>query len=323
MQKVYELISSVASTNATVLIRGETGTGKELVARAIHYNSSRCDHPFVAVSCAALPEDLLESELFGHVKGAFTGAISDRKGRFERADEGTLFLDEIGNISLRVQAKLLRVLGSKEFEKVGGTEPMKADVRLIAATNRNLEEKIRSSEFREDLYYRLNVVQIGLPPLRERKEDIPLLVGHFISKFNGEIRRSISSVSQEAMGILVHYNWPGNVRQLENAIEHAFIQCSSGFIQPEHLPQEILSQKRIPAEESALSSVEREAIESALRKRNWNRTLTAMDLGISHSTLWRKIRRYRIRPSQCCISKRSVSNVNPIQHLVHQYFTFK
>ncbi len=296
MRKVYELISSVTSANATVLIRGETGTGKELVARAIHYNGPRCNNPFVAVSCAALPEDLLESELFGHVKGAFTGAISDRKGRFELADGGTLFLDEVGDISLRVQAKLLRVLESREFEKLGSIETISADVRLIAATNRDLEDRIRSGELREDLYYRLNVIQIELPPLRERREDIPLLVRHFISRFNQETGRSISDVSQDAMDILVDHNWPGNVRQLENAIEHAFIHCRSGSIQPEHLPQEMISQKPIPEEEGTLISAERQAIESALRRRNWNRSFAARDLGISRTTLWRKTKKYGIKP---------------------------
>jgi len=297
MQKVYELIKSVAPTNATVLIRGETGTGKELVARAIHYSSPRSGRPFVAVSCAALPENLLESELFGHVKGAFTGAVADRKGRFELADGGTLFLDEIGDVSLRVQSKLLRVLETKEFERVGGTETIGVDVRLIAATNRNLEDKIRSGEFREDLYYRLNVVQIELPPLRERREDIPLLVEHFIARFNRETGRSISGVSQKAMDILVDYNWPGNVRQLENAIEHAFIHCHSGLIQPEHLPEEILSQEPIIKGEGTLTSAEKQLIESALRRRNWNRTLAAKDLGISRTTLWRKIKVYDIKPN--------------------------
>ncbi|GIV15045.1 MAG: acetoacetate metabolism regulatory protein AtoC [Armatimonadota bacterium] len=227
MQKVYDMIQKVAASNATVLIRGESGTGKELVAKAIHHNSSRAKGPFIAVSCAALPETLLESELFGHEKNAFTGATAQKPGRFELAHKGTLFLDEIAEVTPAIQVKLLRVLQEHEFERLGGTKTIKVDVRLIAATNKDLEEMVRKNAFREDLYYRLHVIEIYLPPLRERKEDIPLLVEHFLKRYSGENGKRIKSVAPEAMDILMKYRWPGNVRELENTIERAVVLAES------------------------------------------------------------------------------------------------
>lgn len=227
MQKVYDMIQKVAASSATVLIRGESGTGKELVAKAIHRNSSRAKGPFIAVSCAALPETLLESELFGHEKNAFTGAMTQKPGRFELAHKGTLFLDEIAEVTPAIQVKLLRVLQEHEFERLGGTKTIKVDVRLIAATNKNLEELVKQNAFREDLYYRLHVIEIYLPPLRERREDIPLLVEHFLQRYSRENGKRLKSVAPEAMDALMQYHWPGNVRELENAIERAVVLAES------------------------------------------------------------------------------------------------
>lgn len=241
MQEVYKLIRQVAASNATVLLRGESGTGKELVARAIHRNSSRAKGPFVAVSCAALPETLLESELFGHEKNAFTGATSQKQGRFELAHQGTLFLDEIAEISPAVQVKLLRVLQEREFERVGGTKPIKVDVRLIAATNKDLRQLVERKAFREDLYYRLHVIEIYLPPLRDRREDIPLLVEHFLNRFNQQNGRRLKGATPEAMELLMRYDWPGNVRELENTVERAVVLSDpdAEWLTPELLPQSI------------------------------------------------------------------------------------
>jgi len=243
MHDVYKVIERVANSNATILVRGESGTGKELVARAIHYNSSRAAKPFIAVSCAALPETLLESELFGHEKGAFTGAVGQKAGRFELANQGTLFLDEIAEVSLSMQVKLLRVLQERKFERVGGTKTLSMDVRMIAATNRNLEEAVAMSEFREDLYYRLQVIQVFLPPLRDRREDIPPLVEHFVEKFNNENGRNIKFASPECMDLLMKYDWPGNIRELENAIERGVVLAdpASEYITPDLLPVAIQS----------------------------------------------------------------------------------
>ena len=238
MQEVFNVVERVAGSNATVLIRGESGTGKELIAKAIHYNSRRSAKPFIAVSCAALPETLLESELFGHEKGAFTGAVGQKAGRFELAHQGTLFLDEIPEISPGVQVKLLRVLQEREFERVGGTKTVRVDVRLIAATNRDLEELVANGEFRADLYYRLQVIQIFLPSLRERREDIPALVEHFIVKYNERNAKQVKFVSRETMDLLMKYNWPGNIRELENAIERGVVLVDEGsdVITPDLLP---------------------------------------------------------------------------------------
>ncbi|HID92631.1 MAG TPA: PAS domain-containing protein [bacterium (Candidatus Stahlbacteria)] len=302
MQEIYDLLKTVSETSSTVLIQGETGTGKELVARAIHYNSTRHDKPFIKVSCAALPETLLESELFGYMKGAFTDAVKDKPGRFELANKGTIFLDEVGEIPKSVQAKLLRVLEEQEFERLGGTKTIKVDVRIIAATNKDLREAINRNEFREDLYYRLNVVSIHLPPLRERSDDIPLLVNHFIEKFNQKTGKHIASVSQDAMDILIDYHWPGNVRQLENAIEHAFVHCQGKIIQPQHLPDEIVPEGKVMVEnalaaENPFDELEKQVILETLRKNNWDTRKVAHVLQISRTTLWRKLKKYGIRRS--------------------------
>ncbi len=241
MQKVYRMIAKVAASNATVLIRGESGTGKELVAKAIHRNSNRANGPFIAVSCAALPETLLESELFGHERNAFTGATSQKPGRFELAHKGTLFLDEVAEISPAIQVKLLRVLQEQEFERLGGTKPIKVDVRLLAATNKNLKEMVNNKTFRDDLYYRLHVIEIYLPPLRERTEDIPLLVEHFLNHYGRENGKRLKSVAPEAMHILRNYHWPGNVRELENVIERAVVLADrdTELLTPDLLPDSI------------------------------------------------------------------------------------
>ncbi|MCK4235171.1 sigma 54-interacting transcriptional regulator [candidate division WOR-3 bacterium] len=297
MQKIYNLIEAVSNTNSTVLVLGETGTGKDLVARAIHYNSPRKNKPFIKVSCAALPESLLESELFGHKKGAFTGAVRDKPGRFNLADGGTIFLDEVGEIPVTVQVKLLRVLEEQEFEPLGGTKPIKVDIRIIAASNRDLKEAMKSGKFREDLFYRLNVVPVSLPALWERKDDIPLLVKHFIKKFNKETGRNILSVSRKAMELLLDNSWVGNVRQLENTIEYAFIHCDGRTIQIQHLPEDIRIKKEseeILDTESPLEEIEKHVIERALKNNNNDREKTAHLLQISRTTLWRKMKKYGI-----------------------------
>ncbi len=299
MQQVFQVIRDVAPTNTTVLIQGETGTGKEVVARAIHYTSPRRDMPFVPVSCGALPDSLLESELFGHVRGAFTGASSDRPGRFELADGGTLLLDEIGEVSPALQIKLLRVIETKEFERLGDRKTTTVDVRIIAATNRDLRESVSEGRFREDLYYRLNVLSIKMPPLRERAEDVPLLVRHFIEAFNEDTGKRIQGVSQKTMDILVDYPWPGNVRQLENAIEHAFIHCTGPLIHPRHLPEELQRPHapiidRVSTTERPIDSLEKELILSALHRASFRRSEAARFLGISRSSLWRKMKKHGI-----------------------------
>ncbi|MBM3290280.1 MAG: response regulator, partial [Candidatus Hydrogenedentes bacterium] len=239
MREVFQLVENVAATDSTVLIYGESGTGKELVAAALHYGNPRAKGPFIKVNCAALSDDILESELFGHVKGAFTGAVRDRVGRFEAADGGTILLDEIGDISFRLQQRLLRVLQEREFERVGDTRPIRVDVRIIAATNRDLAARMRSGEFREDLYYRLNVIRIELPPLREHKEDIPLLVDHFCRRYNAAFKKDNLGLAPETMNIIMNYRWSGNVRELENCLERAFIVCHDPVILPKHLPPEL------------------------------------------------------------------------------------
>jgi len=300
MQAVYRLIEQVADSNASVLIEGESGTGKELVAHAIHYRSRRADKPFVAVSCAALPETLLESELFGHVKGAFTGATANKVGRFEAANGGTIFLDEIGDISPLIQLKLLRVLQEHEFERVGESTPRRVDVRVIAATNKDLAQLVREGRFRNDLYYRLKVVPIHLPPLRDRRDDIPLLVDHFVKRFRRETGKAIEGPSEEAMAALLAYSWPGNVRELENAIEHAFVCCPGGRFTSEHLPTEVRAAPGTSAGASvppdSLEAAEREALIRALQKAGGNQAAVAQALGLARNTLWRKLKNYGIDP---------------------------
>ncbi len=295
MQKIYSLIEDLADTPTTVLITGESGTGKELIAEALHYSGERKDRHLVSVNCSALSENLLESELFGHVKGAFTGAIKDKRGRFEVADGGTLFLDEIGDIAPTVQLKLLRVLQDKEFERVGESIPVKVDVRLVAATNQDLRKKVRSGGFREDLYYRLKVVELELPPLRRRREDIPLLAEYFLDKFNKKFTKNIQGCSEDVMDIIMHYHWPGNIRQLEHAMEHAFILCRGDIITSEHLPDELLTRSRtgyLPAKVDPHE--DRGSLLKALQKAGWNKSKAARSLGISVRTIYRKIEKYNL-----------------------------
>jgi len=292
MQRLIELIKVVGKSNATVLITGESGTGKELVARAIHSQSHRRNKSFVAVSCAALPESLLESELFGHEKGSFTGAYAQKKGKFEFANGGTLFLDEVGEMSANIQVHLLRVLEEKEFTRVGGNEPIRVDVRVLSATNKDLRKTIEKQEFREDLYYRLNVVNIELPPLRERKEDVPLLAGHFLHKFAMENQKEITGFSPEAMELVLYYDWPGNVRELENAIERAVILAKDSIITIADLPQENLSPTYSTAPRKNLKEVEKGHIWKILRETGENYSEAARILGISRMTLYNKAKEY-------------------------------
>ena len=292
MQQVIEVIKVVARSNATVLITGDSGTGKELVARALHSQSYRKDKPFVAVSCAALPESLLESELFGHEKGAFTGAHAQRQGKFEVANKGTLFLDEIGEMSVNVQVHLLRVLEEKEFTRVGGNELIKVDVRVISATNKDTKTAVANGQFREDLYYRLNVVTIELPPLRERKEDIPLLAQHFLKKFTVENQKEITGFSPEANDFLLKYEWPGNVRELENAIERAVILAKNSYIEVADLPQESLALARSAPLVKSLAEVGKNHILNILSETGGNYTKAATILGISRVTLHNKLKAY-------------------------------
>ena len=300
MHEVYELLYEVAPTRSTVLIEGESGTGKELIANAIHHNSPRVDGPFIKVNCAALAAGVLESELFGHVKGAFTGAIQDKKGRFELANGGTLFLDEIGEISLQTQVKLLRALQEGEIEKVGGVKSVKVDARIVAATNKDLKLAVKNGEFREDLYYRLKVVPIHLPSLRERRDDIPLLVKHFIDKFNKEMARSITNLSPRAMELLLEYNYPGNIRELEHIMEHAFVRCHGKTIHPEHLPRDLQSSDIIDMaihSGAPLKALEKETITRALNESDWHLQDCAKKLHISRTTLWRKMKNLDIKKS--------------------------
>jgi DNA-binding NtrC family response regulator len=294
MQKVLDMARSVAQTNATVLIRGESGTGKELIARAIHAHSPRRYFPIVPVNCGALPEGLLESELFGHERGAFTGAQYRRKGRFEMADGGTLFLDEIGTITLKTQVDLLRVLETKEFTRLGGSQSIKADFRTICATNQNLEKLVEAGQFREDLYYRINVFSIYLPPLRERRADIPLLAEHFRARFAANLGRRITEISPEAMDILVQHDWPGNVRELANAIERAMVIGKPPAIRPEDLPIQPVILGGQPAGDS-LAEIERLHIARILERTHWNVSQAAEVLGVDRATVYNKIKRYQLR----------------------------
>ncbi|MBP8605767.1 MAG: nif-specific transcriptional activator NifA [Phycisphaerae bacterium] len=299
MQEVYRLIEQVANSNATVLIRGESGTGKDLVAHAIHYNSYRSAKPFIKVNCTALPENLLESELFGHEKGAFTGAVERKPGRFELAEGGTLFLDEIGDFSLHLQVKLLRVIQFKEYERVGGYETLKANVRIIVATNKNLEEEIKNGLFREDLYYRINVFPIYMPPLRERKNDVMLLADYFLEKYARENHKNITRISTPAIEMLTSYHWPGNVRELENCIERAVLLCNEDVIRSEHLPPSLqIAKKTVETGTYTLPEkieyLEREMIVDALKKTQGCQRHAARELGITERMLGYKIRKYNI-----------------------------
>lgn len=302
LKQVMTQVRRVAETNATVLIHGESGTGKELIARAVHDNSLRSQGPFVAINCGAIPLTLMESELFGHERGAFTDAKEAKAGTFERADGGTLFLDEVGELPLDAQVKLLRVLEERRITRIGGKKAIPVDVRIVAATNRNLDDEVKNGHFRLDLLYRLNVFTLILPPLRERKEDIPLLTNFFIRKYNRTLSLDVQSVSPEAISLLTSYDWPGNVRDLENAIQSSMILCTGGVIRPEHLPDRIKGYELAEAQTVSGSSgnsireinaqMEKELIIEALKKHNFNRTLTAEALNISRKTLFNKMKRY-------------------------------
>lgn len=299
MRQIFEVIGTLAQANCTVLVRGESGTGKELVARAIHYSSQRAGNPFVPVNCAAIPESLLESELFGYEKGAFTGATTRKPGKFELASGGTIFLDEIADMSLAMQAKILRVIQERTFERLGGTRPIKVDARVIAATNKVLEELMRKEAFREDLYYRLNVVSIYLPALRERKRDIPLLVSHFLRKYNRVDDRNAKGISSQALKLLMDYDWPGNVRELENAIERAIVLGQGDMFLPSDLSRKVeekplKSGVTSSSVDISLAEAEKRLIEDTLKLTHWNQTKTAKILRIHRNTLRRKIRRFKI-----------------------------
>jgi two-component system response regulator AtoC len=298
MHEVFELLTTAAPTRSIILIQGESGTGKEIVASAIHEMSPRHDGPFVAVACGTLTETLLESELFGHEKGAFTGATSLKKGRFEMADGGTLFLDEVADIGPKSQLNLLRVLEEMAFTRVGGTELIKVDVRIIAATNKNLEKCVQEGNFREDLFYRLNVISINLPPLRERREDIPLLVNYFLEKYNLETGKKIQRVSEDALNLLIEYDWPGNVRELEHAIERAAVVEKTNLITPDSLPSSIqkgVSTTFQPPPGKPLWEIEKEYISRTLADTNWNIKESANILQIDRVTLYNKIKRYELK----------------------------
>ena len=292
MQDIYRLLEDLANIETTVLITGESGTGKELVAKALHYSGQRAFNPFITVNCSALTESLLESELFGHVKGDFTGAIHDKQGRFQAADQGTILLDEIGDISPLIQLKLLRVLQEKVFERVGESNPQKVNVRIIACTNKDLKEKVRKGEFREDLYYRLKVVEVSIPPLRDRLEDIPLLVNHFCDIFNKRFQKEIDGLSNEVLNKVMSYHWPGNVRELEHVIEHAFVLCHGRVITLEHIPSEVRdcgnSDKIMRQKNYVKDSIGAQEILRALNETGGNKAKAARLLGISRPTLYRK-----------------------------------
>ncbi|MDH5202564.1 MAG: sigma 54-interacting transcriptional regulator [Nitrospirota bacterium] len=298
MQEVFEAVHRVADSKATVILYGESGTGKELIAKAIHYMSPRAKGPFIKFNCAAIPEGLLESELFGHEKGAFTGAIIARKGKFELASGGTILLDEIGDLPINLQPKILRILQEKEFERVGGEKTIKVDVRLIAATSRNLEELVAMSKFREDLYYRLNVVPIFLPALRERKEDVPILIEHFLRQFNKENKKGIS-LSSDALKVLVNYNWPGNVRELENAIERLVIMTNNETITSSDLPINfaLVAPKGVfynGSLKAGVEDMEKSTIINALKQSGWVQTKAARILGITSRQIGYKMKKYGI-----------------------------
>ena len=312
MQEIYRIIAKVAPTDSTVLINGQSGTGKELIARAIHFNSARRDKQFVTVDCAVLSENLLESELFGHVRGSFTGAVTTKPGLFEVADGGTVFLDEISNISLAIQAKLLRVLQEREFTPVGGTKAKKVDIRLIAATNKDLEKMIKEGTFREDLYYRLNIVPICLPPLRERHEDIPALSVHFLKKYSEEMGKAIKGFTPEAMEKLTKYPWPGNVRELENVIERTVVMMDEEMVRVEHLilpgqeeseamenpvpvTSEELKEIKKQLREKAVEDIEKAFVIKALERNQWNVTKTAEEVGMLRPNFQALMRKYSLR----------------------------
>lgn len=296
MLDLFAILPQVAESNSSVLIEGASGTGKELFARAIHNNSLKKNGPFVAINCGALPDTLCESELFGYKAGAFTDAKKDKPGRFALAQDGTIFLDEIGDISPTVQSRLLRVLEERQYEPLGSTVPCETNARVITATHRNLQQLVAEGKFREDLYFRIDIVKLSLPPLSERKEDIPLLVDHFVERFNHLSGKKIIGLSQKAVAALMLYDWPGNVRELENAIEHGFVLCPEGIIRLHHLPERVVPQSGSPMGATGLSlkELERRAIFQALERNHWKKMATARELGIDKNTLRRKIQRLGI-----------------------------
>ncbi len=297
MQEIFSLIEDIAPIDSTVFINGETGTGKGLAAKAIHTKSPRCSGPFMGINCGAIPEHLMESELFGYQKGAFTDAKENKKGKLELANRGTLFLDEIGEISMRMQIDLLRVVEDRILYRIGGTQPIETDFRIIAATNKNIEEAVKTGQFREDLYYRLNVISFIMPPLRDRKEDIPLLAEQFLFRFSREMNKIINGIEREAMDELMLYEWPGNIRELENAVERAVVVCKGNRIQSKDLPIFKPQQQEYPLS-GTLKEVEQTHIQQILETNDWNISKTARILGIDRSTLYKKIKLYKlsIRP---------------------------
>lgn len=294
MQDIVSILPDIAESDSSVLIEGASGTGKELIAQGIHNLSPRHDKPIVVINCAALPENLLESELFGYKAGAFTDAKKDKPGKIALAEGGTIFLDEIGELPASTQVKLLRFLQEREYEPLGGIKPIKSDVRIIAATNRILLNELKSGSFREDLYYRLNIITIKLPLLKDRIEDIPLLVSHFVKKYSIIKGKHIEGVSDDVMNILMNYDFPGNIRELENIIEHGFILCKDYYIQTRHLPSHLRSTTFDLPESMTLEMIEKMFIERTLERNDWNKLKSAQDLGIDQSTLWRKIKRYNL-----------------------------
>lgn len=294
MQKIFEILPTIAQSDSTVLIEGESGTGKELIARAIHNLSQRKKKPLITVNCGALPDTLLESELFGYKAGAFTDAKKDKPGRFAMADGGSIFLDEIGDISPALQVRLLRVLQEKAFEPLGGLETVKVNTRVITATNHDLAKLVSDGNFRDDLYYRINIIRIVLPPLRDRMEDIPFLIDHFISRLNRLHNKHIDGISGEALKILMSHDYPGNVRELENILEHAFVLCEGGLIFPYHLPETIGQETAVRTFPVSVEEFETQLIMSALERNQWNREATAAELGMHKTTLYRKIRNLNI-----------------------------
>ena len=317
MQRLFEVLEQISESDATVLLEGESGTGKELFAKAIHSLSHRKDGPLITINCGSLPDTLLESEVFGYEKGAHSTAFKDKPGRLTLAEGGTLFLDEIGDISPALQVRLLRVLQDKTYEPLGGTKSKKADVRIVAASNRRLEDLMRAGTFRQDLYYRINVVRLVLPPLRKRREDIPLLIDHFVRKFNRLNGKEIQGVSSDVLPILMSHDFPGNIRELENIIEFATVVCKNSLIQFEHLPDH-LQQKRAgrktPTEDKSdkkgisWQEMERSLIYEALRQNQWNRAATAAQMGVHPTTLWRKIKRLNIEPPEKSLHRKETLN---------------
>jgi two-component system response regulator HydG len=298
MKTLYKLIEDISASDATVLIQGESGTGKELVARAIHQKGLRKKKPFIVINCSAYPATLIESELFGHNKGAFTGAVRQKPGRFEQADGGTVLLDEIGDIPPAAQVKLLRVLQTQKFERLGGETTLHVDVRIISATNKELLQEVKRGNFREDLYYRLNVIPVHIPPLRDRRNDIPLLARHFLKRFAAEQGKTVLDFTTEAMRSLLGYSWPGNVRELENSVEHAVVLAKEDLVERNDLPPSMLTFKPPPRKRSSKTMTESEAklLQEVLDDCGWNKKEAAKRLGISRSTLYNKLKKYGIAP---------------------------